>query len=297
MIKPNFLVIGAMKAGTTMLHGLLAQHPQVFVPSRKEFAFFAHDPAHKPLTEAAYLSYFRDAGPVKRVGECSTQYTKKPMMNGAAERAHRFLGPDVKIIYVVRNPMSRMRSHFFHDHTMPQRFSEAVARRQDLESYSSYWYQLSDWMQRFGAAAVHVVRFENLVADPRKEMSTIFDFLGVDPGIAENLELDELNENSSSDKRVVPRWFFLITQARLIRTVLLDRMPRAWRIRLRNSLFPAAASDKVFDSPPHELWSAVVERLLMDLAEFQQHCSAGLVAGYEDALRRSRDSWPAGTAK
>ena len=70
---PNFLVIGAMKAGTTSLFHYLRDHPQVFLPEEKELYFFTEeDNWHRGLEW--YRSRFRGAGDAKAVGEASVGY-------------------------------------------------------------------------------------------------------------------------------------------------------------------------------------------------------------------------------
>jgi hypothetical protein len=90
--KPNFLIIGAVKAGTTSLHSYLSQHPEIFMPQRKELRYFAYDeenPYHvrarstRVRTYDEYLSYFSSSSGRKAVGEASPNYLGSP---GAAER-------------------------------------------------------------------------------------------------------------------------------------------------------------------------------------------------------------------
>ena len=79
MTLPNFLIIGAAKAGTSTLHAYLTPHPEVFMPRRKELRFFAFDGSEdnhtfpvKTLEE--YERYFADAGDAKAIGEASPNY-------------------------------------------------------------------------------------------------------------------------------------------------------------------------------------------------------------------------------
>ena len=76
MTLPNFLIIGAAKAGTTTLHAYLRPHPQIFMPARKELRFFAYggsgdDYSYPVKTRAEYESYFADAGDAVAIGEAT----------------------------------------------------------------------------------------------------------------------------------------------------------------------------------------------------------------------------------
>jgi hypothetical protein len=99
---PTFLVAGAPRCGTTALVDRLRYHPEVFIPDRKELGFF---------TQAAgdldwYASHF-PSEPPKAVGEGSPHY----MASAAAARRIRNTIPQVKLIFLVRNPVQRAISH------------------------------------------------------------------------------------------------------------------------------------------------------------------------------------------
>ena len=108
---PNFIIIGAAKAGTTALYWYLAEHPQVFMSPLKETNFFAFglDPEGKPLygnpevhrypvqTLADYEKLFADAGDAKAIGEASPIYLECPQaagrIRGLIPRARHHLLP------------------------------------------------------------------------------------------------------------------------------------------------------------------------------------------------------------
>ena len=83
---PNFLVIGAMKAGTSSLYQYLRAHPQIFMPAAKELSFFAYEPNARHDLEW-YRRQFAPAGEgAVALGEASTMYTKFPRHPGVPER-------------------------------------------------------------------------------------------------------------------------------------------------------------------------------------------------------------------
>jgi hypothetical protein len=96
--EPTFLVIGAMKAGTTSLHRCLSNHPDVFMSAPKELDFFEKNWSRG---WEWYRSQFQAGDVAMLRGESSTNYAKYPRFGGVAGRIHRSL-PDVKLIYLLR---------------------------------------------------------------------------------------------------------------------------------------------------------------------------------------------------
>src|SRR5687767_1010670 len=105
MHKPNFFIVGAPKCGTTSLYEYIRVHPEVFMPDRKEPAFFCSD-FYKPrrMKEEEYLSLFREAGSAKWIGEASTWY----LYSDKAREGIKAFCPDARIIIMLRNPVDMM---------------------------------------------------------------------------------------------------------------------------------------------------------------------------------------------
>jgi hypothetical protein len=112
---PEFFVVGHQKCGTTALYLMLKSHPQIFMPAVKEPRFFASDqrsrharqpPGGRPRTLDDYLSLFAAAGPEQRTGEASPQYLR----SAAAASAIAAVQPDARIIAILREPASFLRS-------------------------------------------------------------------------------------------------------------------------------------------------------------------------------------------
>src|SRR5690348_11613531 len=119
--KPDFIIIGVPKAGTTSLADWLSQHPQIFFPRIKEPGFFSYagqsyNPLHRSLPSyatlwAEYLKLFENAGPGEKIGEATTNYFHFYQAPGLM----RALLPDVKLVVVLRNPVDRIYSHYLMD--------------------------------------------------------------------------------------------------------------------------------------------------------------------------------------
>ena len=113
---PDFVIMGAMKCATTTLHKQLAAQLGIFMSTPKEPCFFSNDEVyHKGLDW--YQSLFRGAAPGEICGEASTNYTKMPTYPATVDRMQRHL-PHVRLIYIMREPIDRLGSHYAHDWTL-----------------------------------------------------------------------------------------------------------------------------------------------------------------------------------
>ncbi|MFW6060568.1 MAG: sulfotransferase [Phycisphaeraceae bacterium] len=181
---PHFLIIGAMKSGTTTLYRDLLTHPRVFMPVEKEPNNLASDEVLTDAGTAAYRELFRDARPEQCCGEASTAYTKIPWIEGVPQRAMRLLGPALKLIYIVREPVSRAVSHYHHQFARgaePRNMDFAFRRNSELIDFSCYAMQLEPWLATFGRDSVKVVCFEQYIADRAAGAADVLAFLGLDP--------------------------------------------------------------------------------------------------------------------
>ena len=213
---PNLLIIGAAKAGTTSLHSYLAAHPDIFMSKQKELNFF-DDKGRWNNGIEWYRSNFNAAFAVN--GESSPQYSRFPRNAGVAERIRRVLGTP-KMIYLIRDPVERIMSFYGHmverSPATPQ-FSELLAKIEtDSEEYvqgSSYFFQLSQYLDLFPRDEILVVLQERLRADRRGTLKSIFRFLGVDP----DFWTDQFNQNlnvAEAKYRIAP-WFDKVAPAAL----------------------------------------------------------------------------------
>lgn len=181
--RPNLFVIGAMKSGTSSLHAYLGAHPRVFMSRRKEPGWFI-DKFRKGQSEDWYLSLFAEARNQPYRGESSTHYTKLPRHPGAAERIAAF-SPDARIIYIMRDPIKRSISHYWHrvyHHNETRNILTALKRKREYTDYSWYAMQLRPYYQVFGADRILPLVFEELVSNPKRVMRGVYQWLGIDPG-------------------------------------------------------------------------------------------------------------------
>jgi hypothetical protein len=204
---PNFVIIGAAKAGTTALYWYLADHPDVFMSPVKESNFLAYgvdqrgrllygNPEHhqfpvKSLREYQHL--FAGAGEAQAVGEASPMYLECPE---AADRIHDLL-PSARIICGLRHPVDRAYS----DYLMYLRSrGRALDPERDLTRGAAWLRSDSHWMQigryhgplsryyrAFTRDKIHIFLFDDLKRDPLKVVQEVYRFLNIDPGIVPDL--------------------------------------------------------------------------------------------------------------
>ncbi|MDP8959198.1 MAG: sulfotransferase domain-containing protein [Actinomycetota bacterium] len=195
---PNFLIIGAIKAGTTSLWSYLRDHPQVFVASAKEPHFFSRN---WELGREWYEHHFENAGDSLAVGEGSTSYSKYPHEGPVPARMAKVI-PGVRLIYMVRHPIERIRSHYVHETVHgPERrpIEEAFQGKNVYVDASRYAFQIEQYLQHFPSQQLLVITSESLLSQRRATMGRVCEFLGID-GTWESPFLEH-EFNRTSDKK------------------------------------------------------------------------------------------------
>jgi len=218
--QPNFFVVGAPKSGTTSLDHYLGQHPDVFMPSRKDLPFFGSDLqlrftyeyGRARETTEQYLSFFDNAGSVRRIGETAVWYL---FSESAAQEIYSF-APDALIIVMLRNPVDMM--YALHSQFLSNLnediddFEAALAaetdrrdgRRIPLRAHfprgllyrdvARYAEQLERYFNIFGRDHVHVIYYDDFRDNTNGEVYKTFQFLGLDPGAPVSLEIINRNK-------------------------------------------------------------------------------------------------------
>ena len=179
---PNLIVIGGLKCGTTSLHHYLNLHPEIAMSRPKELNFFVEE-LNWPLGRDWYASHFERGAPVR--GESSPHYTNRPAFAGVAERMREVLGGDLRLVYVVRDPIDRMLSHYLHNlggGYDERPLADALADPESsYVSRSRYFFQLEPYLETFGRDRIQIVSREELKDARPETMRRAFEFLGVDP--------------------------------------------------------------------------------------------------------------------
>jgi len=231
---PNFLIIGAMKGGTTALYRYLQPHPEVFMPAVKALEFFLAD-ADRSRRLEWYRQQFAGADEhVVAVGEASNAYTKFPQFRGVPERIASQI-PDVRMIYLVRDPIDRIRSHYQTrvwqgDERAP--IETAVFDDPRYVDYSRYWLQLEQYLSWFPPEQILVITTEGLRNERKGSLRRVFEFLGVDPAfVPDNADREFYRSGDHPHSSLVPL---------RVRKALKKHLPAAKRAKeLENHVFRA----------------------------------------------------------
>jgi Sulfotransferase domain len=178
---PNLVVIGAMKCGTSSMHNYLSAHPEITMSRQKEINFFGREDRWQ-LGPAWYATHF---SPMARIrGESCPDYSKFPRFPQVAGRMKELI-PDVMLIYLVRDPIDRIVSHYMHACETGREsrpIDEALAELKNNKYIepSCYFTQLERYLRYFPESQMHVVCTEEMKQDRKGVLRDVFRFLRID---------------------------------------------------------------------------------------------------------------------
>jgi len=209
--KPDFLIIGAPKGGTSSLYEYLVQHPDIAPAIEKELQYFTFSHGRGQLWYRAHFPSL--LGPVARrlrgappqlTGEATPYYLSHPRV---PELVAREL-PDAKLIVLLRNPVDRAYSHFHHNARQgweSNSFEEALDKEEErlageadrlradphyysqahhlygYKTWSMYADQLEAWLARFPCEQLLVMNSEDFFHDTERVFLRVLSFLGANP--------------------------------------------------------------------------------------------------------------------
>ena len=217
-LKPDFFIVGAPKCGTTAMNGYLRQHPQIFMPERKDLTYFGMDlEFERPrLSRDEYLSLFREANGVSRIGESSVWY----MYSKTAAEEIKSFSPSASIIVMLRNPVDMLyaqHSQFLYNcnedipdfetalEAEPERKQGKRIPRQShfveglfYRETAKYTEQLLRYFDTFGHRNVHVILYDDFKQDTAKAYRDTLVFLGVEPSFRPTFQVINPNKTLRS---------------------------------------------------------------------------------------------------
>ena len=199
MKLPDFIIIGAMKSATSSLHVQLASHPGIFMSEPKEPNFFSDDDQYRRGT-SYYSSLFSKADEGDLCGESSTHYTKLPDYSDTIPRMKALL-PTVKLIYVMRQPIQRLVSHYIHQWTQNVircDINDAIDLYPELISYGRYSHQLEPYFEAYGKGSILPLFFEAVKQHPQKQLERVAQFIDYGDRVTWKPSLG--NQNVSADR-------------------------------------------------------------------------------------------------
>jgi hypothetical protein len=218
MTWPNFLIIGAPKAGTTGMYDTLIQHPQIYMSPVKEPEFFAleGDPLNfcgpgdeqfkrYYVTERAqYIKLFDAVLDQTAIGEASPAYLS---LSEIASRRIQHYVPHARLIAILRQPADRAYSHYaMHvaEQREPLSFTQALAAEEERlrmnwkESWAYrrlgfYHHLLQPYYERFPSEQIRIYLYDDWKKKPLEVLQSIFRFLQVDDTFIPEVVISNVN--------------------------------------------------------------------------------------------------------
>lgn len=269
---PNLIVIGGLKCGTTSLHHYLSLHPEIAMSRPKELNFFVAE-LNWELGTDWYASHFDREAPVR--GETSPHYTNLPRFCGVAERMRETLGPEARIVYMVREPIERMLSHYLHNVGGGYESRPIEVALADPESAyvarSRYAMQVRPYLDRFGPERVLIVDNADLAREREQTVRRVFDFCGVGADFTSEQFSREWETGSAKQEggfRLMDRAVRLPGLRALDRNF--DRLPESLRWAVERIVHDPGGGPAPKPRLPDELRSRLVERLTGDVGELER---------------------------
>lgn len=247
MSLPNFLCIGAPKCGTTSLFEILSQHPEIGLSSFKEPHFFNNDLNWEKGLEWYENNYFSKLDS-KVIGEFTPTYLSS---YSSPLRIKNSLGPDVKFIVLLRNPVERSYSHYLHskrDEYEHFDFIDAILAEEgrlnkldiknDLISFlkysyvyqSNYAHHIKNYLKYFHKSQFHFVFFDDFLSKRKDTIDNICSFLNVRQNL--NMELNIKSNPASISRSIILKKIMLKkTFANKLLKILIPSFKLRQRIR------------------------------------------------------------------
>ncbi|MCI0625676.1 MAG: sulfotransferase domain-containing protein [Acidobacteria bacterium] len=247
---PNFLIIGAPRSGTTWIERNLREHPDVYMPDKKELHFFDK---HYNKGLDFYEAFFAGWNGQKAVGEATPDYLHGSYSERDIPVLIQSHLPHAKLIASLRNPVERAYSRYWnakakYEHNANLTFEEKLREKPEFIEEGLYVDQLQRYYARFPRRQILILLLDDLVADPKRFMRRIYEFLDIDPAFESGLEYARINTAAGKKNLAKSQALWLVDRAllRLKLSGLAERL-RSW-----NSL----------DQPPMD---PSTKRMLIDI--------------------------------
>lgn len=176
--RPDFVLPGFPRCGTTWLYEVLRHHPEIYLPVRKEVDFFRHN---FDRGYDWYAAYFQACGAGQLAGDISPLYVEDP---ATAERIHATL-PEARIILSIREHVERVRSTYWHIRRDGKTNDDLIdfleARRGSSPYLDRHRYApvIETYTRLYPQDRVMVLLYDEIRATPRAVIERVLGFLGV----------------------------------------------------------------------------------------------------------------------
>lgn len=193
---PSFIVGGAGRTGTSWLHKCLREHPNIFVPNRKELNFFSEN---WDKGEDWYEKCFKGRKSEKEIGEVSPSYLST---ENVAHRIYEY-NPRVKLIFIFRDPVERAYSEYcqrLRQEMVSKEILKEINEESEIVKGSIYYENLKKFLSYFEDGQIEIKLYEDLDNDPRSFLSSIYSFLEVDEQFVPKIVEDKFHRRKPPPK-------------------------------------------------------------------------------------------------
>jgi hypothetical protein len=276
-MRVDFMLIGAQKAGTTSLAAQLAAHPQICFCKEKEPGYFHQTADWRAGLDAYHRLY--DPRPGQICGEASTFYTFYPEFRETHARLHAY-NPALKLIYVMRQPVERVISHYTHN-----RVREIDTRPPEVAVFSDaayvdrsrYGVQLRPYLETFGPDSLLLLIFEEYTADQISALRRVAGFLGIEAAPFETTDTTPLHQSVGQP--------FLRSEAlrNFTKTEVFQKMRGVMPAAIRQPIRHRLLSNKIDEKP---YFAPDVKQALWRLLEDDVYTVEGIMGRRLDGWRR-----------
>ncbi|WP_457786541.1 sulfotransferase domain-containing protein [Geobacillus sp. Geo 8.1] len=202
-MKLDFICVGAQKSGTTTLHDILIQHRDVYLPSVKETKFFQDNEKFSKGLAYYEKEFFSDIQNETVIGEIDPEYM---YFEYVPKRIYDCFGKDIKIIFLLRNPVKRAYSHYLMSYRRgyeKERFEKAIELEEKRISKGEfernhfsyidrgfYAKQIKNYLSYFPKKNMKFIIFEEFIKDIPSTLKEIYKFLNIkeDPNVHFNIK-------------------------------------------------------------------------------------------------------------
>jgi hypothetical protein len=222
MVKPNiyFIGVGAPRSGTSWLVECLREHPELYIPVKKELNFFSKKRPNlggKSLYDLKGIKgYYKNFN--RSFGKKSGEFTPNYMYSIKTMNIIKNNFKDIKIIFCLRNPVERYISHY--------NFHVTRGKKPEFKKYLEkglYYKYLKKWLNSFPKKNIKVILYEDIQKNPDKVLRELFSFLEVNKDVALNSKNKRINTSGVEKSKMVSFLIKkLITLAKIFRKLHLD---------------------------------------------------------------------------
>ena len=264
----DFMILGAMKSGTTTLAKILSMHPDVCFCQIKEPHYFSKSPDWQKYIEDYKALYNPKSNQI--CGEASVSYTAYPLNNKNIWQSLYSFNPKLKFIYIMREPIDRIVSHYVHNYLRgftKEPFEKVVLHQSNYININRYFTQIRPYIELFGQGQVLLLTFEEFISNKKVTLNKVANFLGIDG--SKFIEFETVHANKSLGGPIKNFKAENILQNQLFQTIksLIPNIMQKKIDDIVNSIYQVNLDSK--PNVSQEMKKVIYDLLILDIREIE----------------------------